>query len=54
MAKRTKKKKRSTRGTLYSIAKLLGDLNAIFTGRIGRRILRRSAGRAVSKSLFKW
>ena len=29
------------RSLLYTVAKLLGDVNAIFKGRIGRRIGRR-------------
>lgn len=42
---------RSTRGLLYAIARLLGDVQALRRGRIGRRIGRRVAGRATGRGL---
>lgn len=41
----------STRAILYAVARLLGDINAIAKGRIGRRILRRLAGQATGRLL---
>lgn len=46
----------STRGWLYKVARLLGDVNAVKKGKVGRRIGRRAAGRATGKlfrKLFK-
>lgn len=50
---------RKTRGTLYQIAKLLGDISAISSGsptkmakRVGRRVVGKATGRAMRK-LFK-
>jgi len=43
-----------TRGLLYAIARLLGDINAISSGspgKIGKRAARRTAGRATGKTL---
>lgn len=40
-----------TRGVLYRIARLLGDVNAARRGRVGRRIGRRLAGRATGRGL---
>jgi hypothetical protein len=45
-----------TRGLLYAIARLLGDINAISSGspaKIGKRAARRAAGRATGKALRK-
>ncbi len=42
-----------TRGFLYRLARILGDLNAVQRGRIGRRILRRSAGKITGRGLGK-
>ena len=42
-----------TRGFLYQMARLLGDVNAVKKGRVGKRILRRSAGRMTGKGLGK-
>lgn len=44
------------RRILYTTAKILGDINAIQKGRIGRRIKRRIAGKVagrILKRLFK-
>ena len=45
-----------TRGILYAIARLLGDIAAVKKGRVGRRIGRRIAGKATGRlfrGLFK-
>lgn len=42
-----------TRGWLYFVARLLGDVNAVKRGRVGRRIARRAAGRATGRGLGK-
>ena len=41
----------ATRIILYTIAKLLGDLNAIQKGKVGRRIGRRIAGKGTGRFL---
>lgn len=40
-----------SRGLLYYLARLLGDIQAVQRGRIGRRIGRRSAGRSTGRLL---
>ena len=42
-----------TRGFLYWLARLLGDVNAVNKGKTGKRIARRAAGRAMGKGLGK-
>ena len=42
-----------TRGFLYWLARLLGDVNAVKRGTVGKRIARRAAGRATGKTLRK-
>ena len=42
-----------TRGFLYLLAKLLGDVQAARKGRVGKRIARRAAGRTTGKGLGK-
>lgn len=42
-----------TRGLLYTLARILGDVQAARTGRVGRRIVRRIAGRAAGRGLGK-
>lgn len=39
------------RSWLYLVARLLGDLNAVKRGRVGRRIGRRIAGRLTGRLL---
>lgn len=39
------------RSWLYRIARLLGDYSAVSTGKVGKRILRRAAGRATGRAL---
>ncbi len=40
-----------TRGFLYWLARLLGDVNAVRRGRIRRRVARRAAGKATGRGL---
>lgn len=42
-----------SRGFLYKLARLLGDVNAAQKGRVGRRVGRRVAGRATGRGLGK-
>ena len=42
-----------TRGFLYWLARLLGDVNAVKKGRVGRRVGRRIAGKATGRGLGK-
>jgi len=42
-----------TRSFLYKTAKFLGDVNAVKKGTVGKRIVRRSAGKATGKFLGK-
>ena len=41
------------RGFLYRLARILGDLNALQKGKIGRRFLRRRAGKITGRGLGK-
>jgi len=43
----------SFRSFLYWLGKLLGDINAVNKGRVGRRIGRRIAGKATGRGLGK-
>ncbi len=42
-----------TRGFLYALARLLGDINAVKKGKVGKRVARRIAGKATGKALRK-
>lgn len=42
-----------TRGLLYWLARLLGDIQAVKRGKVGKRIGRRVAGKITGKSLRK-
>lgn len=42
------------RSVLYGAAKFLGDVNAVKKGKIGQRIVRRTAGKATNKFLSKF
>lgn len=44
---------KSTRGWLYWLAKILGDINAVKRGKVGKRIARRAAGKATGRGLRK-
>ena len=39
------------RGTLYKVAKIMGDVNAVKKNKVGRRVGRRAAGKATGKGL---
>jgi len=39
------------RSFLYTLARLLGDINAVKRGRVGRRLGRRLVGRATGRGL---
>ncbi|SFA81062.1 hypothetical protein SAMN04488072_10242 [Lentibacillus halodurans] len=43
----------NVRKLLYSIAKILGDVNAVKKGNVGKRIGRRTAGKGTGKMLRK-
>jgi hypothetical protein len=43
-----------TRSVLYATARTLGDVRAIQTHRVGRRIRNRIIGRAVTKIMRGW
>jgi hypothetical protein len=40
-----------TRRLLYSLARFLGDYQAVKNGRIGKRLARRAAGRVTGRGL---
>lgn len=40
-----------SRGVLYKAARLLGDYQAVRTGRVGRRLGRRATGRVTGRGL---
>jgi hypothetical protein len=42
-----------SRSMLYKIARILGDVQAVQQGRVGRRVGRRVAGRATGRGLGK-
>lgn len=42
-----------TSGFLYFLAKILGDVNAVNKGKVGKRVARRAAGRATGRALGK-
>lgn len=41
------------RSFLYKLARLLGDVNAVKKGRVGKRVARRAAGRMTGKGMRK-
>ena len=41
------------RSSLYTIARLMGDANAVKKGKVGKRVARRAAGKATGRSLGK-
>ena len=41
------------RSLLYSLAKLMGDYNAVKKGKVGQRVGRRAAGKATGKAMRK-
>jgi hypothetical protein len=44
----------SFRSFLYALARLLGDVNAVKRGKVGRRIARRAVGKATGKALTRF
>ncbi|GFP19032.1 hypothetical protein HKBW3S03_00536 [Candidatus Hakubella thermalkaliphila] len=42
-----------TRGFLYWLARLMGDVSAVQKGKVGRRVARRVAGKATGRALRK-
>lgn len=46
--------KRSGRGLLYFLARLLGDASAVSKGKSSRRLKRRLVGKAVGRSIMRW
>jgi hypothetical protein len=42
-----------TRGLLYRLARLLGDVNAVQKGKVERRVIRRFTGKATGRTLRK-
>lgn len=40
-----------TRGVLYAVARLLGDVQAVRKGTVGRRVARRVVGRATGRGI---
>ena len=41
------------RSFLYTLARLLGDVNTVQRGRVGRRIVRRAAGKGSGRAMRK-
>ena len=41
------------RSALYTIARLMGDVNAVKKGKVGQRVARRTAGKATGRTLRK-
>lgn len=40
-----------SRGMLYKLARILGDVQAVRTGRVGRRVGRRVVGRVTGRGI---
>ncbi len=41
------------RSSLYKIARIMGDVNAVKKGKVGKRVARRAAGKATGRTLRK-
>ena len=41
------------RSALYTIARLMGDVNAVKKGKVGKRVARRGAGKVTGRGLGK-
>ncbi len=41
------------RNALYKVARIMGDVNAVKKGKVGKRVARRAAGKATGRSLGK-
>jgi hypothetical protein len=44
----------STRSSLYKLARLLGDINAVQRGKVGKRVTRRVVGKAAGRQMGRW
>ncbi len=44
----------SARGFLYGLGKLLGDVNAVKKGKVGKRVARRVVGKATGRAMGRW
>ncbi|WP_170157673.1 hypothetical protein [Thermodesulfitimonas autotrophica] len=53
MARRREDGLSRTRSALYGLARLLGDVSAVRKGTVGRRLLRRAAGKVTGRLLEK-
>lgn len=42
-----------TRGFLYGLGRLMGDVNAVKKGKVGKRVARWAAGKATGRTLRK-
>ncbi len=42
------------RSTLYSLAKLLGDVNAVVKNKVGQRVIRRTVGKMTGRIFSRW
>ena len=38
---------------MYKIARIMGDMNAVQKGKVGKRVARRAAGKATGRTLRK-
>ena len=41
------------RNALYTIARIMGDVNAVKKGKVGKRVARRAVGKGTGKALGK-
>ena len=41
------------RSSLYKVARIMGDVNAVQKGKVGKRIARRGAGKVTGRGLGK-
>jgi len=41
------------RSSLYKVARILGDVNAVKKGKVGKRVVRRGAGKVTGRGLGK-
>ena len=43
----------ATRGTLYGVARLIGNVRAVQTGRVGQRLVNRAIGRRLGRLFLR-
>lgn len=41
------------RRTLYALARFMGDVNAIWSGRVGKRLVNKAIGRTVVRRMWR-